>query len=114
MSRGKGDDFLYDKCYICPRDIEIYLSAVFFYLAAALPHHTIRKLYDVYKLRYLLIFVTNTYPAEIAVIERVFFNIVYKIFILLSQYTDRGQNLKSSLLNTLSAQIKLSRQILES
>jgi len=24
---------------MCPRDIEIYLSAVFLYLAAALPHH---------------------------------------------------------------------------
>src|SRR6266511_2009796 len=33
---------------------------------------TIRKLYDVYKLRYLLIFITDTCPAEIAAIERVF------------------------------------------
>ena len=33
---------------------------------------TIRKLYDVYKLRYPLTFVTNTYPAEIAAIKRVF------------------------------------------
>ncbi len=38
---------------------------------------TIRKLYDVYKLRYLSIFIINTYPAEIAAIERVFFNINY-------------------------------------
>ncbi len=32
----------------------------------------IRKLYDVYKLRYLLIFVTDACPAEIAVMECVF------------------------------------------
>ncbi len=36
---------------------------------------TIRKLYDVYELRYLLTFVINIYPAEIAAMERVFFNI---------------------------------------
>src|SRR6266498_4799439 len=36
---------------------------------------TIRKLYDVYKLRYLLIFITDTCPAEIAAIKRVFFDI---------------------------------------
>src|SRR6266511_2895620 len=33
--------FFYDKCCVCPRDIEIYLSAVFLCLAAALPHHNI-------------------------------------------------------------------------
>ncbi len=33
--------FSYDKCCMCPRDVEIYLSAVFFCLAAALPHHNI-------------------------------------------------------------------------
>ncbi len=38
---------------------------------------TIRKLYDVYELRYPLTFVTNTYPAEIAAIKRVFPNINY-------------------------------------
>ncbi len=32
--------FSNDKCCVCPRDIEIYLSAVFFYLAAALPQNT--------------------------------------------------------------------------
>ena len=32
----------------------------------------IRKLYDVYNLRYLLIFIIDTYPAEIAAIKRVF------------------------------------------
>ncbi len=31
--------FSNNKYYVCPRDIEIYLSAIFFYLAAALPHH---------------------------------------------------------------------------
>ena len=29
---------------MCPRDIEIYLLVVFFYLAAALPHHNIYKI----------------------------------------------------------------------
>src|SRR6266536_3725601 len=33
--------FSYDKCCVCPRDIEVYLSAVFLCLAAALPHHNI-------------------------------------------------------------------------
>ncbi len=33
--------FSNDKCCVCPRDVEIYLSAVFFCLAAALPHHNI-------------------------------------------------------------------------
>ncbi len=33
--------FSNNKCYVCPRDIEIYLSAVFLCLAAALPHHNI-------------------------------------------------------------------------
>src|SRR6266536_6323989 len=33
--------FSYNKCYVCLRDIEVYLSAVFLCLAAALPHHTI-------------------------------------------------------------------------
>ncbi len=36
---------------------------------------TIRKLYNVYKLRYPSIFVINIYPAEIAAIKRVFPNI---------------------------------------
>ena len=31
--------FSNNKYYVCPRDIEIYLSAVLFYLAAALPYH---------------------------------------------------------------------------
>src|SRR6266536_6213241 len=34
--------FSYDKCCVCPRDIEVYLSAVFLCLAAALPHHIIK------------------------------------------------------------------------
>src|SRR6266498_5537295 len=42
---------------------------------------TIRKLYDVYELRYPLIFVINTYPAEIAVMERVFSDINYILYI---------------------------------
>ncbi len=33
--------FSNDKCCVCPRDIEICLSAVFLCLAAALPHHNI-------------------------------------------------------------------------
>src|SRR6266536_267990 len=33
--------FSYDKCCVCPRDIEVYLSAVLLCLAAALPHHNI-------------------------------------------------------------------------
>src|SRR6266498_2238623 len=33
--------FSNNKCCVCSRDIEIYLSAVFFCLAAALPHHNI-------------------------------------------------------------------------
>ncbi len=37
----------------------------------------IRKLYDVYKLRYLLTFVINICPAEIAVIKREFPDINY-------------------------------------
>ncbi len=48
MSRGKGDDIVfYDKCCVCPRDIEIYLSAVFLCLAAALPHHNSDTDFDV-------------------------------------------------------------------
>src|SRR6266496_2265761 len=31
--------FSNDKCCVCPRDIEVYLSAVFLCLAAALSHH---------------------------------------------------------------------------
>ena len=42
---------------------------------------TIRKLYDVYKLRYPSTFVTNIYPAEIAAIERVFLSINYIFYI---------------------------------
>src|SRR6266536_2046940 len=34
--------FSYNKCCVCPRDIEVYLPAVFLCLAAALPHHSIR------------------------------------------------------------------------
>ena len=37
----------------------------------------IRKLYDIYELRYLLIFVTDTYPAEITAMERVFPGVNY-------------------------------------
>ncbi len=37
----------------------------------------IRKLYDVYELRYLLIFVINICSAEIAVMERVFLGVNY-------------------------------------
>ncbi len=33
--------FSYNKCCVCPRDIEVYLPAVFLCLAAALPHHNI-------------------------------------------------------------------------
>src|SRR6266511_1538912 len=38
--------FSYDKCCVCPRDIEVYLSAVFLCLAAALPHHTTKILQE--------------------------------------------------------------------
>src|SRR6266536_5449281 len=31
--------FSFDKYCVCPKDIEIYLSAIFLCLAAALPHH---------------------------------------------------------------------------
>src|SRR6266536_2851780 len=37
--------FSYDKCCVCPRDIEVYLSAVFLCLAAALPHNAIFNIY---------------------------------------------------------------------
>ena len=41
----------------------------------------IRKLYDVYKLRYLSTFVTNACPAEIAAIKRVFSGINHILYI---------------------------------
>ena len=41
----------------------------------------IKKLYNVYKLRYPLTFVTNTYPAEIAAIERVFPGVNHILYI---------------------------------
>ncbi len=44
--------FSYNKCCLCPRDVEIYLSAVFFCLAAALPHHNILE--DIIKLDKLI------------------------------------------------------------
>ena len=34
--------FSNDKCCMYSKDIEIYLSAVFLYLAVALPHHNTR------------------------------------------------------------------------
>jgi len=42
---------------------------------------TIRKLYNVYKLRYPSIFVINIYPAEIAAIKRVFPGVNHILYI---------------------------------
>ncbi len=39
MSRGEDNDILMISVVSLSRDVEIYLSAVFFCLAAALPHH---------------------------------------------------------------------------
>jgi len=41
MSRGEDDDILMISVVSLSRDVEIYLSAVFFCLAAALPDHII-------------------------------------------------------------------------
>ena len=43
MSRGEDNDILMISVVSLSRDVEIYLSAVFFCLAAALPHHNIRS-----------------------------------------------------------------------
>ena len=64
---GTNRNFFTESIFISDERYEDYILIFF----------AIRKLYDVYELRYLSIFVTNTYPAEIAVIERVFFNINY-------------------------------------
>src|SRR6266498_2448746 len=49
--------FSNNKYYMCPRDIEIYLSAVFFCLAATLPHHNIYFTHPLYiPLHYIFIF----------------------------------------------------------
>src|SRR6266536_5558520 len=59
---GTNRNFFTKSIFISGERYEDYILVFF----------AIRKLYDVYKLRYLLIFVTDTCPAEIAVIERVF------------------------------------------
>src|SRR6266511_5011210 len=62
---GTNRNFFTESIFIPGERYEDYILIFF----------TIRKLYDVYELRYLLIFITNTCPAEIAAIKRVFFNI---------------------------------------
>ncbi len=64
---GTNRNFFTKNIFISDERYEDYILIFF----------TIRKLYDVYELRYPLIFFTNTYPAEIAAIERVFPNINY-------------------------------------
>ncbi len=68
---GTNRNFFTESIFIPGERYEDYILVFFI----------IRKLYDVYKLRYLLIFVINIYPAEIAVIERVFPGINYILYI---------------------------------
>ncbi len=62
---GTNRNFFVGSIFILDKRYEDYILIFF----------TIRKLYNVYKLRYPSTFVTNTYPAEIAAIKRVFPNI---------------------------------------
>ena len=64
---GTNRNFFIENIFISGERYENYILIFF----------TIRKLYDVYKLRYSLIIVTNIYPAEIAAIKRVFPNMNY-------------------------------------
>src|SRR6266498_947102 len=64
---GTNRNFFVGSMFISGERYEDYILVFF----------TIRKLYDVYELRYLLIFVTDACPAEIAAIERVFSGVNY-------------------------------------
>src|SRR6266498_4338513 len=68
---GTNRNFFVGSMFISGERYEDYILVFF----------TIRKLYDIYELRYPLIFVINTYPAEIAVMERVFSDINYILYI---------------------------------
>src|SRR6266536_368019 len=64
---GTNRNFFAESIFIPDERYEDYILVFFI----------IRKLYDVYKLRYPSTFVTNTCPAEIAAIERVFPGVNY-------------------------------------
>ncbi len=64
---GTNRNFFVGSMFISGERYEDYILVFF----------AIRKLYDVYELRYLLIFVIDICPAEIAVIERVFPGVNY-------------------------------------
>ncbi len=64
---GTNRNFFAGSIFIPNEKYEDYILVFF----------TIRKLYDVYELRYSLIFVINTCPVEIAAIERVFPGVNY-------------------------------------
>ncbi len=59
---GTNRNFFTESIFIPGERYEDYILIFF----------AIRKLYNVYKLRYSSTFVTDTYPAEIAAIKRVF------------------------------------------
>ena len=64
---GTNRNFFTGSIFISGERYEDYILVFF----------TIRKLYNVYKLRYPSTFVTNTCPAEIAAIKHIFPNINY-------------------------------------
>src|SRR6266511_3549368 len=64
---GTNRNFFTKNIFISGERYEDYILIFF----------TIRKLYNIYKLRYPSTFVINTYPAEIAAIKRVFLDINY-------------------------------------
>ena len=68
---GTNRNFFTKNIFISDERYEDYILIFF----------TIRKLYDVYELRYPSTFVTNTCPAEIAAIERVFLDINHILYI---------------------------------
>ena len=64
---GTNRNFFIKNIFISGERYEDYILVFF----------TIRKLYDVYELRYLSIFVIDAYPAEIAAMKRVFPGVNY-------------------------------------
>ncbi len=64
---GTNRNFFTGSIFISGERYEDYILVFF----------VIRKLYDVYELRYLLTFVINACPAEIAAMERVFPGVNY-------------------------------------
>ncbi len=68
---GTNRNFFTESMFIPGERYEDYILVFF----------TIRKLYNVYELRYPLTFVTDAYPAEIAVIKRVFPGVNHILYI---------------------------------